>query len=284
MNHARPGADIPRVRGYLRAAHAARLLVGAGALAVAINTRGEIPGGEALGIALAAVGLAWVAATALLAHPIARLLDAHPRLVLVDPAFLIALVLIDKPWDSLVALPYASFLLLVVYVSPGVLAALVVVAAVGSLAPKIVLSLAGWRHADLTPPFQTTDWVTQVAGPLIAGGITVALCTLVQGVRRASREWEAAEEALTAATVRREETRALLSLASRIHDTIAQVVRAIPLGLDGRPSDGLTPRAAEIRAEAITLSLQMRPELQRLARDARVGAQEHGPGPEVSAR
>lgn len=254
---------------YLLAAHASRVVVASFALYVAARTTNEIPVAGTLSVALAAAGVAWTLALALAWRPLDRLLARWPRLVWLDAAVLTGLMLVDKPWDAMIAVPYGAFLLLVVYGSPLGILALTAAMALVQYAPKLVLSAVDWRYAELCPPVNSADWLTAYVGPVFAGTICWALCVLVSGVRRASAEWDEAQAALTEAYIRRADARARRALADRLHETISQAVRAIPLRLDGHPGAELEPEALRLREEIAAFSLRLRPRVQSAARRLR---------------
>jgi len=257
---------------YLRAAHAARVVVAGFAVFVAVRTTDEIPVAGRFHIALAAAALAWTLALAIACRPLDRMLRRCPRLIWLDSVVLVGLALADKPWDAMVAVPYGAFLLLVVYGSPVGLAVLTVALALLQYVPKIALSAVGWRYAGLCPPVTTADWMTAYVGPLVAGTICVALCVLVNGVQKASADWDRAERVGTEAQVRGADARARRAVAERLHETISQAVRAIPLRLDGPAPAGLGDDAVRLRAGIAGLAREVRPQVQRVARELRAEA------------
>lgn len=259
------------IRRYLSAAHIARVAVAGFALFVAAETTDEIPVAGSLSIALAGAGLAWTLVTALAARPLGRRLGRRPRLILVDSAVLTALALADKPWDAMVAVPYLSFLLLVVYARPVVLAVITVVVAVLQYVPRLLLEAIDWRYAELCPPVTTADRLTAYVGPLFAGTICWALCILVTGVRRATADWQRAQASAAEAELRRANARARLALADRLHGTISQTLRAIPLRLDGPPPADASCEALGARSQIIERALALRPAVQQIARRLRFG-------------
>lgn len=260
-----PGQERAWIWRYLLAAHAARTVVTGFAFYVAILTTDEIPVAGQLSVGLAAVGFAWTLGLLIARLPIDRLLERHPRLIWLDATVLVGLMLIDKPWDAMGAVPFGAFLLLVVYARPQQILLLMGAMAMLQYLPRLVLEAADWRYADLTPPVSPADWLTAYVGPLFAGTVCWALCVLVAGVRRASADWLAAEAALTEAHVRQADARARRALADRLHETISQAVRAIPLRLDGPGGGDLGPEAVALRQEIGRLALSIRPQVQRVA-------------------
>jgi hypothetical protein len=270
----RTRSDRAWVWRYLIAAHAARVFVALFALYVAARTTEEIPVAGWLSVTCAAAGVAWTLGLALSARPLDRLLTTRPRLVFVDSGVLVGLSLIDKPWDAMVAVPFGAYLLLVVYGKPRWILGLIIAMASLQYLPKIILEALDWRYAELVPPTSSAEWLTAYVGPVFAGTICWALCVLVAGVTTATRRWDEAQRSLTEAHVRRENARARRALADRLHETISQVARAIPLMLDSAEPDGMSDEARRLRAEITRLSLRLRPQIQVAARALRDGGTE----------
>lgn len=259
---------------YLLAAHAARFVVVVFALYVAARTTGEIPVAGWLSVLCAVLAVVWVGVLGLAARRVDHLLKSRPRLIWVDPAVLIGLSLIDKPWDAMVAVPFGAFLLFVVYGTPRKMVALMIAMAGIIYLPKAILVLVDWRYAALCPPTNTAEGLSAYVGPVFAGTICWALCVLVAGVSDATREWDDAQQAVNQAERRRSDARARRAIADRLHETISQVARAIPLMLDSRAPDELDDEGLRIRSEISGLALRLRPQVQVAARALRDGSHE----------
>ena len=257
-----PGIDLGR---FIGAAHLGRVALAGISLAVAVTTRDAIPGWTPVGVALACIGFIWVVGLYVQRDAVGRFLARRPGLVWVDFCVLGCLMVLDKPWDSLVAVPYGGFLLLVAYARPVQVAIATLVIAALSYLPKLVLSGVGWRYANRCPPVSAVDWLTAYVGPLFVGTIILTLCILVRGVADTRARWEGAQSAVTAAELRRAEADARRALANRLHETLSQAIRAIPLRLDGSPPDGVSERAIKIRSEIVAAALAARPVIQSAA-------------------
>lgn len=260
---------------YLLAIHAGRICLAVACLSVAVLERDEIPLRAPVGVMLAAAALVWSVGVAALWKPVAHVLESRPGLIWLDSAVLIGLSLAEKPWGSLAPLPYGAFALLVPYVRPVQMAAVAIATAMLGYLPRLVLGAGDWRFADRTPPVSGTDWLTLYAGPLCCGAITLALCVLLRGVRNETEAWEREERTLTTVAAHRSELRARATLANRLHETFSQVLRAIPLRLDGEPPAGLVPEAITARSRIVALALSARPAVQQLTRELRDGSS-HG--------
>ncbi len=272
----RLGRDREWVWRYLMAAHGARAAVAGFALYVAARTTEEIPVAGWFSVALAAIGLVWVLTLAAFARPLDRLVRRRRGLIWADAAVLMTLSLLNKPWDAMVAVPFGAFLLLVIYGTPRGILALTVLMSLLQYVPKLVLEAVDWRYAELCPPTSSAEWMTAYVGPVFAGTICWALCVLVAGVRRASGEWELAQLSLTEAEIRRADLRARRAVADRLHETISQVVRAIPLRLDSDSPPAVGDEAQQLRSRITELALQLRPSVQRAARTLRDGERDDG--------
>lgn len=255
------------VRQYLRAIHVSRIAIAAVAVLVAVVTIDEIPVGHVAGIAAPVAGLAWMVAVAVRWQWVRRQIDRRPWVVWLDAVVLVGLMVVNKPWDSLIVLPYCSFVLLVPFVRPRAMAVLVVATAVVTYLPKILLTLAGWRYAHLVPPVTTTDWLTVYVGPAFCGTVSWALCSLHAGVQSELTARENAERSLMDARAQASRLVARQRLANRLHETLSQVVRAIPLFLDGEAPTGVAPPAALVRHQIVELALETRPAVQAVARE-----------------
>lgn len=270
------GRDRDWVWRYLMAAHGARSAVAGFALYVAARTTEEIPVAGWFSVALAAVGLVWVLTLAAFARPLDRLVRRRRGLIWADAAVLLTLSLLNKPWDAMVAVPFGAFLLLVIYGTPRGILALMALMSLLQYLPKLVLEAIDWRYADLCPPTSSAEWMTAYVGPVFAGTICWALCVLVAGVRRASDEWEHAQLSLTEAELRRADLRARRAVADRLHETISQAVRAIPLRLDSDPPPVVGEEAQQLRSRIAELAIELRPKVQRAARVLRDTGREDG--------
>lgn len=270
MNPDSPTLAVGRsLAKFLVAVHAARILVGIVSVSIAIVTRDEIPTGQGFAVGCAVAGLVWTVGVAIAWPAIERSFTRHPALLWVDGVVLIGLMLVNKPWDSNVALPYGAFVLLVPYARPLHLAVLVVATSVVQYLPKLVLTSIDWRFAERVPPTTTTEWFTIYVGPLFCGTVAWALCLLFHGIRSEAVAWEAAQSALAQAEARSSHARTRRALANRLHETLSQVVRAIPLGLDGPPPAGLNEQALAARRTTIEVALDARPGVQQVARELR---------------
>lgn len=259
---------------YLLAAHAARFVVAAFALYVAARTTEEIPVAGWLSVVCASLGVAWVAGLGIFARRVDHLLRTRPRLLWVDPAVLIGLSLVNKPWDAMVAVPFGAFLLFVVYGTPRKIVGLIIAMATLLYLPKALLVALDWRYADLCPPTNTAEGLSAYVGPVFAGTICWALCVLVAGVSETTREWDEAQRALDQAERRRADARARRAIADRLHETISQVARAIPLMLDSSAPSELGDEARRLRSDISSLALRLRPQVQVAARALRDGSPE----------
>ena len=270
MNHPDASSEVAlSVRGYITAVHAARVVIAILSLAIAVDTMDEIPTATFLGVLLPVASIAWTVTVAARWRRIEQLLARRPGAIWVDSVVLVGLTLVDKPWDSLVALPYAAFFLVVPYARPLHLALLVLVSATVSYAPKILLSAVDWRYTNLVPPVTTTEWFTLYVGPVFCGTVALALCLLFHGIRVEATARSRVQEELTRTQIRYAQAHAQTALANRLHETLSQVVRAIPLRLDGNPPEHLPAEAAATRAALINTALDARPAVQQLARDLR---------------
>lgn len=261
------GVVMPGLRGYVAAVLAGRVLIAAVSLAVALDTRADIPIDAPVAPLVATAALCWCLITAAAWPALSQALEQRPNLVWVDTVVIVALMLAAKPWDSLVALPYGAFALLVPYVRPLSLAVAVGVTALASYAPKLLLVAVGWRHAHLAVPVNRLDWLTLCVGPIITGAVAFALCLLINRIRDELLAWEGAEAAATAAEAARARSAARRALAARLHETLSQAVRAIPLRFDDGPPEGVSARFLHLRDEALRVAARLRPSVQALARD-----------------
>ena len=262
------------VSHYVRAIHLSRIAIAAVTVMVALVTVDEIPVGHPFAIGAPIVGLVWMIVVAACWDEIRRQLVIRPWIIWMDPLVLLGLMVVNKPWDSLIVLPYCSFVLLVPFVRPRAMAVLVVVTAIATYLPKILLTLVGWRYAHLVPPVTTTDWPTVYVGPAFCGTVSWALCSLHAGVQSELTARESAERSLMDARAQASRLVARQRLANRLHETLSQVVRAIPLFLDGEAPKGITSAATVVRRQIIELALDTRPAVQSVARELKEVAED----------
>lgn len=256
-------------RGYVAVIHLARVAIAAVSLAIAIDTRDVTPFPATVGIWLASAAVGWTLLLAVSWRRIEQRIARWPRLIWLDGVVMVTLSLADKPWDSLVAMPYCSFVLLVPFVRPRHLALFVVVTAGLVYVPKLVALAIDWQHTEVVPPASTIGWLTLYVGPLFCGTVAWALCLLFSGIRSGIRERENARLELFEAEARHAVVSARIALANGLHETLSQVVRAIPLRLDGPPPVGLVSEALRTRDQIIETALRTRPALQQLSAELR---------------
>ena len=255
------------IRYYIRAIHTSRIIISAVSVLVAATTLEEIPGYTTFAVAVPVLGFLWMVLVAAAWPKLRVILDHHPALVWCDPAVLVGLMLINKPWDSLVVLPYCSFVFLVPWVRPSLLAVAVLATTVLGYLPKLLVTAADWRFADLVPPVSNVEWFTLYVGPLFCGTVAWALCLLYHGVATEVSAWDGANAALVQTRAAAVRIRTRQDLANRLHETLSQVVRAIPLRLDCDPPAGIDAEASAVRGRIVDLSLEVRPAVQAVARD-----------------
>lgn len=254
------------VSRYLRAVHLGRIGIAIAALVVACMTYGEIPTRIPWTIVFAIIGLVWVSAIALLARPLGRLLDRRPRLIWIDTAVLVGLMLIDRPVDSMVAMPYGAFGLLVPFVAPLALTAAVCSVVVLGYMPRIVAHAVDWQYADLVPPTNTLEWATIYVGPVFAGSISIALCVLMRGVRGFQRERIRVEQEAQTARDAAYDAQARRAIVEGIHSSISLTVRLVPLVVAKIPEDERDAQTVELREELIETAGALREEFQTYAK------------------
>lgn len=251
---------------YLRAVHLGRIGIAIAALVVACMTYGEVPTTVPWTIVFACIGVAWVTGIALAARPLARLLDRRPRLIWVDTGVLVGLMLIDRPVDSMVAMPYGAFGLLVPFVTPLALGAAVGAVVVLGYLPRVVAHALDWQYADLVPPTNTLEWATIYVGPVFAGSISVALCVLMRGVRAAHAERLRVQKEAEAARAAASDAQARRAIVEGIHSSISATVRLVPIVVRQNPDLALNEETAQLRASLIEASSTLRGDFQAYSR------------------
>lgn len=122
---------------------------------------------------------------------------------------------------------------------------------------------------DLVPPVSNTEWLTVYVGPAFCGTVAWALCSLYSGVQAELDARESAAKSLMDARAQASRLAARQHLANRLHETLSQVVRAIPFRLDGDAPAGIRPATRRLRQEIVDLSLETRPAVQAVARELR---------------
>ena len=257
------------VRAFIRAAHLGRVALGGIGMIVALDADGRPTGNRWIDTGLTIGAMLWVCSLALLSSRLDTILRRRPRLIWIDTVVVLGLIAVDKPWDSLAALPYAALAFLVPYVRPAGLLAATAVAVVTGYVPKLVALVAAPADAGHIAPTTTADLLTAYIGPMIGGVFAWGACTLLHQVRQATARYEDAQQALTVAEERRAEIDARHALADQLHDTISQSIRAIPLRLDGPPPTGLSPLLLRTRSEIIATANSARPASRVLAKRLR---------------
>lgn len=247
---------------YLRAVHLGRIGIAIAALVVACMTYGEIPTEIPWTIVFAVIGLLWVTGVALAARKLARMVDRRPWLIWVDTCVLIGLMLIDRPVDSMVAMPYGAFALLVPFVTPLALTGAVGAVVVLGYLPRIVAHAVDWQYADRVPPTNTLEWATMYVGPVFAGSISIALCVLMRGVRGAQRERIRAESEAQAARVAASDAQSRRAIADGIHSSISSTARLVTYVLAQIPTTGHDATTQALRASVTEAAMALREDLQ----------------------
>lgn len=226
------------------------------------------------------VALVWIVITALAAAPIARWVKGRPSVAWVDPIVLCVLMGVAKIYgDALLAMPYAAYVLLVAYMRPRRIIFATLFTIVLAYLPKLILIGIGSDLAPQTTPLDAGDWLTSYVGPIFAGITTWALCTLMVELQNTTMSYEALQDAVDRAEASRAGVSARQQLAARLHDTVSQVVRAIPLRLSDPGPNGESDQAAHIRREAVAVARSIRPELQSFALELRDGSEVLGSRP-----
>lgn len=270
MTHSLSRHLTVQVRRYVAAVHIARITFGVNALTVATTNRSRLPGLEPVGVWLGAVALSWSLFWALaFFRKVGRADNYRPGFLWLDFGLLVGLMVLDKPWDSLTALPYGAVALLVPYARPRQILIGGAIAALLTYLPKVVALSLDWRYAALCAPVSLSDWMTDYVGPIFAATIGSVIALLLVRVRAATGRLDATQQSAAQAELDAAEASARRLLASRLHDTFSQAIRAIPLRLDGQGPDGLSPQATAIRKQVVATALAGRPAAQRLARELR---------------